>query len=164
MLRSRADLPKIDLSAVSADHFGARRLPLRGFTTSQIRAALLLCVLAAAGWGIRYHLAGRHQAGEMPFDPYPADTASMAALDSIRAALDAPVDVNTAGAAELQRLRGIGPELASRVLEERSRGGEFRDIDELAVRVHGIGRATAERLRGRVTFGSLKSTARDTSR
>lgn len=59
-----------------------------------------------------------------------------------------PVDLNRADAAELQRLPGIGPALARRVLEERRRlGGRFRSAGEL-LEVRGIGPATLERIRG----------------
>ena len=59
------------------------------------------------------------------------------------------IDVNRAGVAELQRLPGIGPALAERILATR-RASPFRDVDDLT-RVPGIGPATIERLRGRVT-------------
>lgn len=60
------------------------------------------------------------------------------------------VNVNRAGEADLQRLPGIGPALAGRILEERRRR-PFRSVKDLE-RVRGIGPATAARLRGRVVF------------
>lgn len=59
------------------------------------------------------------------------------------------VDLNRADAAELQRLSGIGPALAGRILEARRRRGRFGSVDEL-LEVRGIGPATLERLRGRL--------------
>lgn len=59
-----------------------------------------------------------------------------------------PVDLNRADAADLQRLPGIGPALARRVLEHRRRlGGRFRSAEQL-LEVRGIGPATLERIRG----------------
>ncbi|NIP61003.1 MAG: hypothetical protein GWM92_21305 [Gemmatimonadetes bacterium] len=59
-----------------------------------------------------------------------------------------PVDLNRADAGELQRLPGIGPALARRVLEHRRRlGGRFRAAEQL-LEVRGIGPATLERIRG----------------
>ncbi|MBW7997260.1 MAG: helix-hairpin-helix domain-containing protein [Candidatus Glassbacteria bacterium] len=137
---------------------------MRYFTTNQIRASLLLCVLAAAGWGIRYYLAGRQMDNPLPFAPITADSAVVRAADSIRAALEAPVDVNTAGTEELQRLTGIGPELARRILEERRRRGAYANLDQLTRRVRGIGPATAAGLADRVTFNQTDGTIHGTGR
>ncbi len=60
------------------------------------------------------------------------------------------VNVNRAGEVDLQRLPGIGPALAARILVER-RKSPFRDVEDLQ-RVRGIGPATADRLRDRVEF------------
>ncbi|MEJ2202897.1 MAG: ComEA family DNA-binding protein [Gemmatimonadota bacterium] len=62
----------------------------------------------------------------------------------------ARVNVNRAGEADLQRLPGIGPALAGRILAERKKR-PFRSVKDLE-RVRGIGPATAARLRGRVVF------------
>ncbi|GAA2729679.1 ComEA family DNA-binding protein [Cellulomonas aerilata] len=57
-----------------------------------------------------------------------------------------PVDLNTAGAAELDGLPGIGPVLAQRILEWRTEHGPFRDVEELG-EVAGIGDTLLGRLR-----------------
>ncbi len=62
-----------------------------------------------------------------------------------------PVDVNRAPAAGLQRLPGIGPVMARRILEERRRR-PFRSVDDLR-RVPGIGPKKLESLRPYVTVG-----------
>ncbi len=121
-------------------------------TTNQVRAALLLCVLAAAGWTARLYLAEAQSSHPAPFEPYPAGRAAMAATDSIRAWLESPVAVNSADTTELQRLHGIGPELARRIAGERKRGGAYSSLDELARRVPGIGPATADALAGKISF------------
>jgi competence protein ComEA len=54
------------------------------------------------------------------------------------------IDPNTASAEELDRLPGIGPALAERIIAERERGGPFRTVEELQ-RVPGIGPATRAR-------------------
>ncbi len=55
------------------------------------------------------------------------------------------VDLNTATAAELDALPGIGPALATRILEWRAEHGRFRDIAELE-QVRGIGPRMMQRL------------------
>lgn len=62
----------------------------------------------------------------------------------------APIDPNTATAAELDRLPGVGPALAARIVEERERG-PFRTLEDLT-RVPGIGAALATRLAGRLSL------------
>jgi hypothetical protein len=124
-------------------------LPL---TTNQIRAALLLCVLAASGWTVRLYLAAGQQSCPAVFDPYPAARTALADVDSIRAWLESPVAINSADTGELQRLHGIGPELARRIVGERKSGGAYGSLDELARRVPGIGPATADGMTGKITF------------
>ena len=53
---------------------------------------------------------------------------------------DHRVDLNAAGADELQRLPGVGPVAARRIIEEREAGGPFATVEEL-VRVPGFGPA-----------------------
>ena len=60
--------------------------------------------------------------------------------------LSAPVNVNTAGAAELEELPGIGPALAAAIVDHRQRHGSFATVDEL-VEVSGIGPAKLEQIR-----------------
>ncbi|MGY1846042.1 MULTISPECIES: helix-hairpin-helix domain-containing protein [unclassified Blastococcus] len=55
------------------------------------------------------------------------------------------VDLNTAGVAELDALPGIGPVLAQRIVEHRTRSGGFRSVEELDD-VPGIGPAKAAEL------------------
>jgi competence protein ComEA len=58
----------------------------------------------------------------------------------------APVDLNTAGLAELDTLPGVGPVLAQRILDWRSQNGRFSTVDELG-EVSGIGEKVLENLR-----------------
>lgn len=58
------------------------------------------------------------------------------------AASFAAVDVNTAGAAELDSIKGIGPGLSGRILDER-KNGDFKDWNDFIGRVGGVGEKTA---------------------
>jgi competence protein ComEA len=66
-------------------------------------------------------------------------------------AADGLVNINVAGAAELDALKGIGPVLAERIIEYREANGSFQSLDELS-EVSGIGAALLEQLRDQVTL------------
>lgn len=61
------------------------------------------------------------------------------------------VDLNTAEAGELEQLPGIGPALAERILDHRSRHGPFGSLEELAA-VRGIGPTILEDVADQVTW------------
>jgi competence protein ComEA len=63
----------------------------------------------------------------------------------------APVPLNTASAAQLTALPGIGPALAEKILAERQKRGGFVAVEDL-LGVRGIGPATLERLRPLLTI------------
>lgn len=58
----------------------------------------------------------------------------------------APLDINSATAAQLEALPGIGPSLAGAIVAERERTGGFRSVEDLR-RVRGIGDARFAQLR-----------------
>ena len=60
------------------------------------------------------------------------------------------VNINTAGASELEALPGIGPALAARIVEYRDGHGPFASVDDLTD-VPGIGPAKLEALRSQAT-------------
>ena len=61
------------------------------------------------------------------------------------ASLKAPIDVSRAKAEDLQRLPGVGPKMAQRIIDERQKK-PFKAIEDLR-RVAGIGPKTFERLK-----------------
>ena len=61
------------------------------------------------------------------------------------AAIGEPVDLNRASLRELDALPGVGPVLAARIIDHRTRHGAFRSKDDLRA-VRGIGPRLFERL------------------
>ncbi len=65
-----------------------------------------------------------------------------AVLAMMAAAAFAAVDVNKATAADLDGVKGIGPGISAKILEERKKGN-FKDWNDLVERVKGIGEGNA---------------------
>lgn len=83
--------------------------------------------------------------------PRPQSVGSSAPAGQAADAPDgAPIDLNTADATALEELPGVGPAIARRILEHREKNGPFASVDAL-LEVSGIGPATLEEIRGRVT-------------
>ncbi|MEX2181266.1 MAG: helix-hairpin-helix domain-containing protein [Gemmatimonadaceae bacterium] len=138
-------------------------------TPAERRALLFVAAVAALGLAVR---GGRSlRPTEVPASDREALARQIAAVDSAIAAGGrprggagrpapatptpappaAPVDVNTADVAELDRLPGIGPALAARIVADREQAGPFASVESLQ-RVKGIGPALAARLAPHVTF------------
>ena len=84
--------------------------------------------------------------------------AAALALPGLASAVER-ININTADAAALDRIMdGVGPAKAAAIIEHRRVNGPFRSIDQL-VNVKGIGLATVERNRNRVTVGAPAATA-----
>jgi competence protein ComEA len=57
----------------------------------------------------------------------------------------AAVDANSASADDLETIPGIGPATAKRIVEERAKG-PFKGLEDLHVRVRGIGEARVRKM------------------
>lgn len=68
------------------------------------------------------------------------------AAHAIDVAQSEVVNLNTATAAELDRLPGVGPSKAERIVAHRTKNGRFKQVDDLR-RVKGFGFKTVKRLR-----------------
>lgn len=62
------------------------------------------------------------------------------------------IDINTADAASLDTLPGVGPSTATKIIAEREANGPFATVDDLG-RVSGIGPKRLEQLRDLVSAG-----------
>jgi competence protein ComEA len=83
--------------------------------------------------------------------------ASDTALRALREAR--PLDLNRAGAADLELLPGVGPALAQRIVSHRATHGAFSSVDALS-QVRGIGPKTLARLRPLIAIANEPANAR----
>ena len=58
----------------------------------------------------------------------------------------AQVDINKADQAALDGIKGIGPKMSQKILDERVKGGNFKDWNDVQSRVKGIKEKSAIRL------------------
>lgn len=61
------------------------------------------------------------------------------------------VNINQAGAEELQEIRGVGPAIAERILQYRQEHGRFEKPEDL-VNVRGIGPAKFEKIKAQISI------------
>lgn len=72
----------------------------------------------------------------------------------------AAVDANQASAADLDGIKGIGPAISGKILDERKKGA-FKDWNDFIARVHGLGEKNAAKFsaQGMTINGSTYSGA-----
>lgn len=80
-------------------------------------------------------------------DPVSPQVSPPAASQAPAPVEDGRVDLNTASAAELDAVKGIGPAIAQRIIDHRRKIGRFTSVDQL-LDVPGIGVRTLEKMRG----------------
>lgn len=83
-------------------------------------------------------------------EPAAAGPGPSGAAEAPAAGSSGVIDLNTASAAELEELPGVGPAIAQRIIEHREKNGPFRSVDDL-LEVSGIGPSTLEKIRDRAT-------------
>ncbi len=112
---------------------------VNALATRRLAAGLLSIVLAAAA------------VPALAAPPPPSRSGS-----SAKPAPATPVDINTASAADLQTVPGIGKALAQRIVEFREKNGPFSQVDDL-VKIRGIGEKSIVRLKPYLTVGASKA-------
>lgn len=138
-VRSAAEPIPADFYAAADATFAAAEAPAAPLTSATDRPAPLAAPLASS---------------TSPDDPPGPETAAEVAEAEVteaaaprRASKPPPArtNINTASAADLQRLPGIGPALAGRIVAYRETNGPFRSPSQI-VEVKGIGDKTFEKL------------------
>ena len=68
------------------------------------------------------------------------------------------VNLNTASAADLENLPGVGAKMAERIVEYRQKNGPFKKIEDL-MNVKGIGEKNFLKLKARLSVGAPKASS-----
>lgn len=97
------------------------------------------------------NLAAKLKDGEKVLVPRQAGTASGEDAAPQGDSSSSAVNINTASVDELDKLPGVGPSLAKRIVEYRNKNGQFSSVEELD-NVSGIGPSKLESLKDLVTI------------
>lgn len=73
-----------------------------------------------------------------------------------------PININTAGATELQQVPGIGPATAQKILDTRKSYDHFKSVEDLLA-IKGIGPKKLEKMRKYLTIGKPTSRKQSSS-
>lgn len=136
---------------------------------------LLLCGVLIVGIVIRYldskdsdripDFEVHKNAVEVPSPEEKAEVPQVTSLTHKQSSVEVPspkgdvpqvrelIDINSATAKEFERLHGIGPQIAGRIVAYREKNGAFKRVDDIT-KVRGIGPKTLERLRPHLTMST----------
>ena len=126
------------------------------FTFNKNEQLVILMLSAALLVGIVVSYIDRSNSDSVPdFDVKKSAVPLPEALEELRPSQEgddpAQIEVNTATAKDFQRLSGIGPQIAQRIVDYRNAQGNFTNLEDLT-KVAGVGPKTLERLRPRLTL------------
>lgn len=125
------------------------------FSAGDRKALGFLALLLAAGVAYNLHQKGKRSAAPtlvLSSVELPAGYFNTAAAKPVPKALNEPLDLNRASAEELEALPGVGPALAERILEYRTKAGGFKKVEEL-LKVPGIGPKKLAGIKSKIEAG-----------
>jgi competence protein ComEA len=96
----------------------------------------------------------------MAFEPARLVAQDKASKPKPAPAVTTPVNLNTATAADLQALPGVGAATARLIIEHREKNGGFKKIEEL-MNIKGIGEKSFLKLKPMVTVAPQKAERQD---
>lgn len=156
-------------AAPPRDTAGAYGFHRRELIAIVVLAVIVVAVSVVQWWQQERTLAGRQWTVQdvyvdtLLLSDRDADPTETAIPGQQRRAMDVTtIDINSADERELQRIPGIGPALAQRIVVSRAVDGPFESIADLQ-RVHGIGTKTAARMAPWVQFSSSPRTRDDSA-
>lgn len=118
--------------------------------TKSEKCALIICIVFLA-LSLGFALGQREQESTFVVTESSFSAETAAITESGRPLpVTAKVNINTASAAELETLEGIGPVLAQRIIDYREAEGGFKAIEDIT-KVRGIGAAVFEDVREHIS-------------
>lgn len=123
-----------------------------GFTRNETTVLLFLIfsfIIGIGVWAYRYYLAPLPESLEAFRNREPVIQRKEFQKTGIRGKEEdegLSIFINDASQSELERLPGIGPVIAERIVEYRSKHGKFHTLEAL-MEVNGIGQKTYEKLK-----------------
>ena len=126
-----------------------------GFTKKADRAAVNLAAILADQTQIHVP-AKSEQRGTQSLPNSPPQVVRVPGVSGIRSPSSGLIDINRADLQELQRINGVGPAIAQRIIEYRNQHGAFSRVEDL-INVRGIGQAKMNQIRSQVTLSGGNS-------
>lgn len=122
-----------------------------GFTRKADKASLNLAAHLVDEAHIHVHAKGSPNSGTSPQHVTPETVRVPGYAQSSTRTNTGLINVNSANFHELQRINGVGPAIAQRIIDYRNSHGAFARIEDLR-NVKGIGQARLEQIRPQITL------------
>ena len=120
------------------------------FSPAQERGLIVLVAIGIIASGLALFLPSLVRRGGI--EVAPIELSRVKVLRPTFLATPPKVDINSAGIEELEKLPGIGPSKAAKIVEYRNEHGPFHSLDELD-NVSGIGKAIIDKISELATCG-----------